>query len=236
MKLIFKYFKIVIGLFFSYPCPICKNGFSESKNEICNDCLNELHLVQNPICSCCGSNLDGILDICSKCVDFSDFPWENGVSLYNMEGSGQRLIYALKYAKRPEIARAIAKLAVDYIKKHNLKLDYLVPVSLHWTRLLKRGFNQSEVISKVISEHLNIPVYNVLKRSKNTGQQAKLGRENRIKNLIGAFSLKKGAISQNCNILLVDDVMTTGSTLIEAGKALSKLNCNNINIFTIARK
>ena len=111
-----------------------------------------------------------------------------------------------------------------------------VPVPLFSSKLRKRGYNQSEILVKTLSKKFNLPAQNILKRTRDTKTQYKLKRQDREENLKNAFSLKArvGPLSQH-NIFLVDDIVTTGSTLKEAANVLKRNGANKVFGLTLAR-
>lgn len=118
----------------------------------------------------------------------------------------------------------LAKLIYSYSTISKLEFDYLVPIPLHWTRNYYRGYNQAEVIAQHLGILLNKPVVNILKRVKKTKLQAYLDPREREINLDKAFILNKKAYRyKGKKIVLVDDLMTTGSTFMEAALVLKKI-------------
>jgi competence protein ComFC len=119
----------------------------------------------------------------------------------------------------------------------NLDYDVIVPIPLHWTRYAWRGFNQAHEIARVISKKRKIPLYHALKRIKKTAYQSTLASALRAPNLKHAFELN-GAHAKNCagkHVLLVDDLMTTGSTLRAAAKTLLALKPRKITVVVVCR-
>jgi len=113
---------------------------------------------------------------------------------------------------------------------------YLVPVPLHKSKLRKRGYNQAQLLTQGLSKKLNIPAIDMLVRVKNTPSQVGLERKKRIENISGAFSLAPNIlISQYPNIFLVDDVLTTGSTLLEAANVLKRKGTKKVWGIALAR-
>ena len=111
-----------------------------------------------------------------------------------------------------------------------------VSIPLFSSKLRKRGYNQSEILVKTLSKKFNLPAQNILKRTRDTKTQYKLKRQDREENLKNAFSLKArvGPLSQH-NIFLVDDIVTTGSTLKEAANVLKRNGANKVFGLTLAR-
>lgn len=122
--------------------------------------------------------------------------------------------------------------------KH-MSCDYLVPIPLHWMRHAKRGYNQAHEIAKTLAGKRNVPVANILKRIKNTPFQSSLTSELRASNVKEAFQLKLSTntnLYENKHLVLVDDLMTTGSTLIASAKQLMALKPASIAAVVVSRK
>lgn len=112
----------------------------------------------------------------------------------------------------------------------------LVPIPLYKSKLKRRGYNQAQLLALGLSKKLNIPTIDILVRVKNTSSQVGLDREKRIKNISGAFSLVPNIlISQYPNIFLIDDVLTTGSTLLEAANVLKRSGAKKVWGIALAR-
>ena len=118
-----------------------------------------------------------------------------------------------------------------------LEFDYLVPIPLHWTRYAKRGFNQAEIIAEVLAKYSNKEVANIVHRKKRTAFQSSLKVDQRAKNVANAFYLDSDnlEIYKNKKFVIVDDLMTTGSTLKSVAKQLLKLNPISISAIVAAR-
>ena len=108
-----------------------------------------------------------------------------------------------------------------------LNVDYIVPIPLHWKRYAKRGYNQSEEIAKYLSRWSGIPIKHIVMRNKATKFQSRCDKDERIENVKGAFAYALNETERlslrGKKLLLIDDVMTTGATLIAAGKMLAAL-------------
>ena len=145
----------------------------------------------------------------------------------------QNIIHSFKYELVSEVSIQLSKIMINFIETNQLK-DYLksftfIPVPLHRTRLRYRGFNQSELLAKYISEKLNTQLLlNVLKRNRNTSPQILLDKSHRKNNIQNAFVCPAPGSVKNLNILLIDDITTTGSTLNECAKVLKQAGAQKV--------
>ena len=153
-----------------------------------------------------------------------------------MCGEIKEAIYRYKYRNRPEYARAFGQLAAGALRASGLDADLIVPTPLHWFRYCQRTYNQAELLSQEIGRELGIPVTNLLVRKKWTKQQARLDRQARIRNLEGAFSIRHSTKGRGRCILLIDDVMTTGSTLTAGARVLLDAGAAEVNVLVLARR
>ncbi len=219
------------------PCPLCGGEpLGGEPNMLCEACLSKLSFVKEPVCPGCGGELSGILEVCPDCLKEERRPWSRAVSVFRMGGEAAELIYKFKYRGRPELARPLGSLAAKALAKSGVKPDVIVPTPLHWLRLLLRGYNQAELLAEALSAETGIPIARPLVRRKWTRQQAKLKRKDRIENLRKAFSAPDSTLCENRSIVLVDDVMTTGSTLSAAAKALLEAGAKELSILIAARR
>lgn len=232
-----KILNMLVDMGISFPCPGCRELLVEDgRNLFCGNCREMLNPVRPPYCPGCGGANDGVLELCSKCLACEPRRWEKAYALFELHGYGQELIHRFKYNDTPELARAFGALLAERIGGEEIEFDCIVPTPLHWTRRLWRGFNQSELVCRIVSRRTGIPLRKLLVRSKRTRQQAKLNRKEREKNLIGAFSLKKGEICENKTILLFDDVMTTGATLSAAVEVLLDAGAREVYVMVLGRR
>jgi ComF family protein len=153
------------------------------------------------------------------------------------DGDLASLIHHFKYHDRPMLAGPLAKVMADYLIvraeiMNDLKFDAIVPVPLHPSRERKRGYNQSERLSRELGQILQVPVgRSLVRRTRNTKSQVGKHRDERLKNLENAFL----ADAEQCNgkvVLLVDDVTTTGTTMSECASAL--LSAGAVKVYSIA--
>jgi competence protein ComFC len=150
-----------------------------------------------------------------------------------------KIIITAKYSFIPSVYGTLGTNLAEKIKTlyPNLSLEdfLLVPIPLHATRKRWRGFNQAEILCESMSKYLNWPVADVLKRTKITRTQKNLKKEQRTKNIEKAFELRADTDIHGKNIILVDDVTTTGATLLEGTKVLKRNGASKVICLTIAR-
>lgn len=134
----------------------------------------------------------------------------------------------------------LANIMLSFIPFNSINPDFLIPVPLHWTRFSWRGYNQSEVIAKTIEKQLNIPILKLITRKQRTVFQSKLNPIQRDKNTENAFKIKNKYVSQNQikdkNILIIDDLFTTGATIKSVAKIITTLNPKSISAAIACRK
>ena len=165
--------------------------------------------------------------------------FEKNVSLFSYDGLVKKSIYNYKYHNKPYFYKMFGNMLLEYIVKNNyLDFDFITSVPLHASKIRDRGFNQSELLCIFLSKKLKVPYIETLKRVKKTSKQSEKSKEQRKISLKEAFTIKKSSninIIKAKNILLVDDVYTTGSTVNECSKIMLNFGVNKIYSITIAR-
>ncbi|MDZ7315157.1 MAG: ComF family protein [candidate division KSB1 bacterium] len=148
----------------------------------------------------------------------------------------QKIIHAFKYQGLSRLDAFFEKEILKRWASLTLEGDCLVPVPLHSARLRERGYNQSEVLAQLFSRQIGLPcAAGVLERVRYTEQQAKLNAEERRRNVQGAFLVRHPDSVRRRHIVLVDDVLTTGSTLNECSRVLKAAGAARIDVLTLAR-
>jgi ComF family protein len=146
-------------------------------------------------------------------------------------------VHAFKYQRQTSLAPFLAGAMADAWRRYGAvpAPDLLVPVPLHWLREFSRGYNQAGLLAQCLGRELRRPAISVLRRHRRTSQQARLHYEQRLKNISGAFTVKKPSIIAGKSLLLVDDVFTTGATLSAATTALLGAGAAAVYVVTAAR-
>lgn len=231
---------LILDLLFPKKCVGC----GRSGTYFCRDCISD---IKQGELLCPNCDLPGVFGethpLCKTTLGL-DGLWSLG--LYR--GSLKRAIQKLKYqpALVRDLAPVLSDLIVDYWKKHQpmiweeikkgrKKNWAVVPVPLHWFRQNDRGFNQSALIGQILSKRLGLDYCEALKRTRFTRSQTKLKIFQRKKNIKNAFSLDSRLSTLVSNILLIDDVWTTGSTIKECCKILKQHGAAKVWALTLAR-
>jgi ComF family protein len=151
------------------------------------------------------------------------------------EGVLRELIHLFKYGKIPTLARPLTDLLAAALPRDE-RIDAIVPVPLHWWRKWSRGFNQAELLARTLSRRTGAPVIEALRRTRPTTAQAGLTNRARRRNVGGAFESRRTSHKlDGKHVLLIDDVMTTGSTAAACALALKRAGVSRVALLTVAR-
>lgn len=212
-----------------------------SDGGLCADCFNDINFISEPYCQKCGHPFEkapgGKKKLCGKCLRNSRTPFRFSRSAVHYDESSKNLILAFKFMDCTDNALLLARwlnLAGRDIWKEGAEV--LVPVPLHYTRLLKRRYNQCGLLASELSKLTGLPAdYNSLIKHKATKPQVEFSGHERVKNIKGVFSVKHPEKIKGKRVVLIDDVMTTGSTLKECALALKKAGAKSVDTLTVAR-
>ncbi|MFW0862077.1 MAG: ComF family protein [Candidatus Komeilibacteria bacterium] len=222
-----KIFKLILDFIFPIECIHC----NKEGKFLCSDCFNTINLRTVKQCPLC--NKEQTTDkLCNTCKSKSYLDEVIICADYSNEIL-QKTIHYYKYKYIKDLNKPLSKLMLNKLESIKLPKDILIiPTPLHKKRELERGFNQSILIAN----NLNLPtLLNVLYRKKNIKHQAELNKKQRLKNIKDCFTIQNIKEIQNKNILLIDDVITTGSTLNEQAKLLKKNNAHKVWALVIAK-
>lgn len=230
---------------FIYPptCVICNNK-SLNYNQVCDNCINNFNFTKGFLCSNCGTNLYisnykiHLGNTCLNCV--YNPPYFSALSsalVYNKYVA--HLVSKFKYKDKQELTQILGDLLVyTYANSNWNNIDYIIPMPISYLKLLNRKYNQANLLAKYLSKYANIPVKsNALYKVKHTKAQASLKLKERLQNVKNSFAIKKRSsnLLENKNLLLIDDIVTTGSTINEASKVLRNAGAKKIYVLILAR-
>ena len=224
------------SMIFFEKCPLCGEDipFDGSDDMFCRNCLAGMYFVHGKPCPVCGGDNQGIFDVCPDCLAEPERKWERGYSLFRYTDEAAVAIRKFKYGRETALARPFGKLLAGVID-HPEQYAEIIPVPLHWIRFLQRGYNQSRLLGEELSRHTGIPVRERLRRIRNTKHQAFLEKDDRKRNIKGAFVVRHPEKIRGKRVLLIDDVMTTGSTLSECSSVLTDAGAV-VDVAVIARR
>ena len=207
--------------------------------ELCIDCCRSQPFNDSSCKHCALPLAEGIAGnvSCGRCIKKPPV-YDYAHSIFRYEDDIIGLVHRLKFSEKITYARSIGELFLsafnsEEIFKSELP-DCLLPVPLHHSRLRKRGFNQSIEIARVLNKKKNIPIeYKAVVRQRRTTSQTGLDAKHRSKNIKGAFTVVNKL--QYKHVLIIDDVVTTGSTVNELAKVLKKNGVDRVGVLSIAR-
>ncbi|SHK01695.1 ComF family protein [Tepidibacter formicigenes] len=215
-------------------CIICKNPIPKTNPySLCKSCFNEINFIKNG-CIKCGKPLTLFYkeEICFNCKK-EDYFFERALSCVEYNDNIHRLMYSFKYGRKTYLAYPIAKVMMDKLKYEYIDFDYIIPVPIHKKRQRKRGFNQSLLIATNLGKITSKEVLDILYRKKYTRFLSNLSKKDRKNELKDVFTIKENEHKIiKKNILLVDDIFTTGSTVDEISKILIKHGSGKIYVLT----
>lgn len=220
----------LLDLLFPPRCAVC-GEITDSGMLICERCLAELPVISGKVCPRCGAEE-------ARCVCTAEQHAYDGVCapMY-YEGNLKNAVYRIKRGHDLFSASVMAGFMADTIKQRHPKTEFscVVPVPLHFLKKRLKGYNHAEILARETAKHLKIPMNaRLLIRRRYTPQQKKLSALDRLMNISGAFAVKEGTKLSGGNILLVDDVKTTGATLSECAKALKSAGAGKVFCLTLA--
>lgn len=230
--------KAFLGILYPLHCASCgKNLEALDDLHVCDGCLKSVRPNPAPHCVVCGRSLYNAKDMCADCRKHRP-AFERAYSACVYEGALKEMIHAFKFKRRIALAGILSKIMVDFARDNGEVtngIDTVTFVPLHTSRLREREFNQSESLARNFALAFGIPCVDSLRKTRMTPPQNELSKDERAANLAGAFKVKDPAAVKDKAVLLMDDVMTTGSTLNECAKALVDAGAKAVRCCTLAR-
>jgi len=217
-------------------CLLCEEA---SKHPVCRGCRCDLPWL-GAACERCALPLakPGMCGQCSQALP----TFQRCHSPWRFEVPVGQLINQFKHRRNFRYGGFLSLALADHIRqqyKADQLPDYIVPVPLHWRRLLRRGFNQAHFIARSVSPNIHKPVLPCVKRSLPTSQQQGLNRRERLRNLVDAFAINEKIVKsipvQQSSVAVVDDVMTTGATAEAISTVLKRAGFEQIHCWVLAR-
>lgn len=221
-------------------CHVCRRFIPDAGAlHICPSCREDMPPAGHPLCTVCGAPFPGAGEDhpCGDCLTGKPaFDAARAALLY--EGHGRKLIHAFKYSNKTHLRRPLALLTAEVLTEFvaSRSPDLIVPVPLHVRRLRSRGFNQALLLGELLARMWRLPMARrALKRVRWTEPQITLSADERRDNVKGAFAVPDRAAVAGKHVLLLDDVLTTGSTVQECARVLKQAGAAAVTVITIAR-
>lgn len=217
-----KFFISLFDFFLPRFCPGCKQKLSVKQKYICDDCINSISLATNSLIK---------IEYRRKFLDRKLISGFTTPYIFENDKELQHIIHSIKYSNKFAVGKRLGEMIAE-IRGNEIKtweIDLIVPVPLHHLKKANRGYNQSFYIAKGLGKSLNIPIkQNLLKRVKFTQTQTALSLVERQENVGDAFKVKNTKPVKGKNILIFDDVITTGATINECAKVLKNAGADKL--------
>ena len=222
-------------------CRSCGRVSARLTNELfCGDCEAKIHYLRSPLCPSCGIPFPASEEAdhrCGECLtDPKPFTAARSVAVF--EGIVLEAVHALKYHHQTGLGKGLGKMMAGdaYAGLDMQSYTVVMPVPLHIRRLRERGFNQSLLLARVLAASHAIPLdFVTLRRERDTPPQVMMGRRERLGNIKGAFGVARKERVRKQQVLLIDDVYTTGGTLAECARVLMDSGADRVDVLTLAR-
>jgi ComF family protein len=230
--------RMALAVLYPPHCLACSNA-TAAPDGLCGECWRGIGFITRPFCERLGTPFQTDLGAGLLSPEAIAHPPVFGraraVALFD-EGPVRRLVHRLKYGDRHEVARLLGRWMARAATELAADRPVLLPMPLHRSRLWRRQFNQAALLASVMAEELSLPWDpDLLERVKATAQQTGMTREQRRLNVQGAFRVPAAAAVRGRRILLVDDVLTTGSTANAAARALLRAGAEGVDLAVFAR-
>ncbi len=229
----------LVSLFYPATCVVCDRP-AGADDYLCRVCADKAQRIVPPFCAKCSEAFPGAIDqefTCANCAHRT-LDFDAAISAYRSRGVVRLVILKFKYGRELHLRHPVGCWLLEAMNDARVRdrsFDLILPVPLHPARLRERGFNQAELLAKILSEEVSIPWRNGLERVRYTTTQTVFDRQDRMENLRNAFRLRKRIDVRGSRVLLVDDIFTTGSTLSECARVLRKAGAQSVHAVTAAR-
>jgi competence protein ComFC len=227
----------LIQLIKDYIFPIFCLGCHQEGVWLCESCLRSIDVSGVYFCPLCNM-INDTGEPCRRCADDNSLARSSAVARLSTVTPLSSIIHHLKYRYVVDVDIYIGELISGFLANNYLEdIDLIIPVPLHPRRMRERGFNQSEMIARLVADGLGVPMRtNIVERARYTKPQIRLGREKRQLNLMNAFRIVDGTDSMDgLRILLIDDVYTSGATMRTLAETLMEAGASRVIGLTLAK-
>ena len=226
--------------FFPPQCLLCNTSFTpENSRYFCNKCYDDFSFIKSPVCKKCGlpfQTREGEDHLCGQCITGKHF-FDKARSVSTYDKTLRKALHGFKYNKKSLLSKPLSQILAAYGENllNQKEYDAIVPVPLHSKRLRQRGYNQALILAKRVGKAWGIKVdIKSLERVKWTIPQTVLSKNERRKRIRGSFSCSPERVRDK-NLLIIDDIYTSGSTVSECARILKKNGALKVDVLTFAR-
>jgi ComF family protein len=234
-----KFVDAATSLFYPAVCVICSVNIEQTKY-LCDSCQERAPRITAPFCAKCSEPFSGAITgtfSCANC-EHRTIHFDSAVAAYRSRGLVRQVLHQFKYGGQRHLRYPIAAWLGESLSDPRLRgrrFDAVIPVPLHPARERERGFNQASLLAELFSAAASLTLQPALERIRYTTTQTAYDRSERMENLRGAFRLRKNKDVRGLCVLLIDDVLTTGSTLSECARVLRAAGAVSVHAATAAR-
>jgi ComF family protein len=231
--------RAVASLLYPPVCSICSEDVLAGEY-LCDACDDKVTRIVPPFCSKCSEPFAGAISGPFDCANCAHriLHFDAAVAAYRSRGIVRRVVLDFKYGRQMHLRHLLGRwlsAALNDTRLRDQHFDIIVPVPLHPARERERGFNQAALLANLVSRQISIRSKALLERTRYTTTQTAFDRAERMENLRGAFRLRRGANVRELRVLLIDDVLTAGSTVSECARVLKKAGATSVYAATAAR-
>ncbi len=212
---------------------VCVHCGTES-SLLCTDCIEDANKVPDNVCRTCAAPTAEYLNFCGDCIALPP-PLDRLVPAYRYGGAVRSAVHALKYRHMTAIATVMGELMAEHKFFRRAKLDCVVPVPVHKDRLRERGYNQAALLARSVADNIELQyISDALTKTRATASQVELTWHERSLSLTNAFVANYDF--EDAHVLLVDDVSTSGNTLMNCAVALKRAGARRVSGLVFAKE
>lgn len=225
----------ILSFFFPNPCVVCGRAAGKDRF-VCRRCEDTpIYIGRNSVCRTCFESIPTDVSYCPRCLLLKP-KYDRLVACAKYSGKLRWSVYRFKFCNRPDFGESFALMMQKRLSEFNLSgFDCVVPVPMTKKQVMARGYNQSEILAQKLSCLINAEcIPHALYKTRETKRQSLLKSDEREANVRGVFKLTDHRLISNKRILLVDDIVTTGATVREVSRVLSRY-AKSVTVCTVSK-
>ncbi len=223
-------------LFTPHKCICClRECDTDSKYRLCSRCQEKINFTKEHYCLTCGESIDEAYDFCLECKD-SDYHFDFARTVFAYDEISSKIILRFKFEGYKTYAKPLAHLLANYYASSDILADCITFVPMLKEKEKERGFNQSKLLALELGKITGLPVIECLEKTHANKTQSLLSKKDRFKNVEGTFKLINKEYVKGKQVLIIDDVFTTGATTSECAKQIYKGKPMSVQVLTLAKR